>query len=301
GSGPHLDLVSPPRLAQLPQGLGAEGGAGVGRRLPFLPPFLRHHRSFFSRYLPSLLLLCTLSSFPPSNRSNPPHSRAGWFAFPFDGLFVFPGGPSSSLNADSTLAPFQSFVLLRHAWPVQKLEFAAASPDFYHRVAGMYFTIAFSLSTLYLNAYCMYHRISRRRTENRFSLSQIMGREILLLLFLVSSCEASALLHRFLLHCIFSVLASVPAAWSAVLCPSLLTTAKEVGLGFYRLGIELMLFSSLLLGPALGPQDLGILGTGHLGGREGGEGGAAWENRLQAMALTRFSLCAVPRGLLELL
>ena len=144
------------------------------------------------------------------------------------------------------------------------------------------------------------------------TLLEISLREAGLLILILFSCDIFSFLTWAVLQTLLLLLNYSP--------PSLLTLlplspAKEVVLALWRLVVELVLMSSLFLGPALGPQDLGLLGTQHLGagGREGwreGEGGGGggggwqgeggkWENYLQAMAFTRFSPCSVPRAWLD--
>jgi len=132
-----------------PPGLGAVGGAGIGRRLPPLPPFLRTHRVFLTRYLPWLLFLFSLSSLPPSTpKATPlfslPLLLNSSLATHFFLILPFGYAPltysSSSLASSSSFPPslpLRSYIWSRHVWPKERLELAVWSPDSYHRMAGM--------------------------------------------------------------------------------------------------------------------------------------------------------------------
>ena len=187
--------------------------------------------------------------------------------------------------AASLLRP-RSFIWSRILWPQDRIRLAAASNDHYHQFVMTYYIISWSLTTLYVTAYCMLNRVKRRK-EAGMSMTQIILREIALLGFIGGMAELWSLLvwaacmtnfHTF--PCVFY------HAWAPL---------DTILASLMRLCVETIFLSTLLFGPAICPQELGMIEPANPAEQLVGN----WENDLQALVFTRFSFVYMPRKILR--
>ena len=180
----------------------------------------------------------------------------------------------------------RSFILSRILWPQDRLMLAAASNDNYHHFVGTYYVISWSLTTIYVTAYCMYNRIKRRREEG-MSILEILCREAALLCFIGIIAELWSLLWW--IACTINFYA-IPCVFYHSWAPLDTIIGSSM-----RLCLEAIFLFTLVLGPAISPQELGIIEPVRRDDNLEGN----WENELQALLITRFSLVFMPRKILR--
>lgn len=183
----------------------------------------------------------------------------------------------------SRLSGLKSLLWSRFAWPYERL-LLASWMDPYHRLMATYYVVTWTLTTIYLTAYCIIARV-RRRLRDGMPLKRILYGELGLLAYLIFTCEMWNVFWWWVCRFKFRVFECS--------MDYRLTPANVIENSIISLLLEIIFIFSLFMGATVDPNDYAMLTCTWLDRPE------EWEKDLQATVLSRFAFIYVPRTVLN--